>query len=851
MRKPKSRESRRNRLKTHIMKQFRTPCNIAGRSVILFVTLFWGGLSLWAQPVVQVPQACTVLVAGAGPGALAGPGGKVGDGGVVVMPDPYKPPSGFTHLFSFIGNGASLLNWSLSGDISFNETQLRVSSISSFNRIFSYNKNVRSSENSSPSTGTLARSKGLVRVHYSQPPCDNFIEFEIYKKYPNTGVGNGYVPEIIGPDCWIPNEVVTYSVDPIATDNLLDGFKPDVYYWQVKEIGTGDLIFSDYTSSDGSSITFTTPSPIENGWEITCCYGRANPWDGDLLSFVSHTTCTTKTIAEPIEEPDLVPPVPSCLAAGVTTFSTNVNPTIPGLNYQWNYLSDGLPTVVQGPSPVNSSVSVSGLNNNPGTLVLRVNYNAGISNCPGAMFEYRVEREFGPPMELEFSDECIEPGETLQVSLPAGAQGNLTDWILPSNWVVDPLGSQSSVINVIVPSNELPGVYTISAKSAVAACSTGVIQRSLTVRPSPISVSGPDCVLPNGQYTYTVNLPPGASLVPPLTCNWTIPDGWVLVSQQNNTIDVRPNGITIGEVKAKVCVGTCCDSASKAISYSPQQPTILGPSCFNVGTNGDVVFVIPPPVIPGTYTWTVNPNWGLPLSATSVVVNTASMSSPQICTLRVGTLGISGPIPSVVTVTHSTSLACSSSQPGVFDAPSDNQPSNMQLFLGAPGPLSQTLEILYTAPSSTFQWLRNCGLPNESVCTTCGTGPSMFLNQTGQGGSYGINVILNGCITRRCTTTTHGARLAPDVSVNADTNQVGSEITLSPNPNGGDFELNVQTVKKSGDLIMFDAYGKQVFQTPLQQGVNRFDQKKLANGTYFLRITVDGAVTMKKMEIIH
>jgi hypothetical protein len=38
--------------------------------------------------------------------------------------------------------------------------------------------------------------------------------------------------------------------------------------------------------------------------------------------------------------------------------------------------------------------------------------------------------------------------------------------------------------------------------------------------------------------------------------------------------------------------------------------------------------------------------------------------------------------------------------------------------------------------------------------------------------------------------------------------------------------------------------------SPCCHGVNRFGQKKLANGTYFLRTTVDGAVIMKKMEII-
>jgi hypothetical protein len=116
------------------------------------ITTRWGSLlaliggtsSLWAQPVVQVPASCNVVVTGTGAGVLPGPGGKVGNGGIVVMPDPFDHPFPSTSgNFVVIPNGNTINDWALAGDLSFQTsllTAIQSAGAATTQNIESYNK---------------------------------------------------------------------------------------------------------------------------------------------------------------------------------------------------------------------------------------------------------------------------------------------------------------------------------------------------------------------------------------------------------------------------------------------------------------------------------------------------------------------------------------------------------------------------------------------------------------------------------------------------------------------------------------------------------------------------------------
>lgn len=195
-------------------------------------------VGIWAQPTVDVPPACNVVVAGSG--GTTGFGGTVGSGGIIIMPDPYNYGT-----FTINQNGTSANSWFLLGDLSIAPNTYGNSAIQSLTgsttaNIMSFNKDVRQSESAS-----LARSIGRVTIPYDDSLCSSSIYFTVYKQYSDS------LPPIVGPDCWLPDSTYTYSVDQIASDNLPDGIGLDMYYWTVKD--QNNTVVYDSRDPDGQS----------------------------------------------------------------------------------------------------------------------------------------------------------------------------------------------------------------------------------------------------------------------------------------------------------------------------------------------------------------------------------------------------------------------------------------------------------------------------------------------------------------------------------------------------------------------------------------------------------------------
>lgn len=69
----------------------------------------------------------------------------------------------------------------------------------------------------------------------------------------------------------------------------------------------------------------------------------------------------------------------------------------------------------------------------------------------------------------------------------------------------------------------------------------------------------------------------------------------------------------------------------------------------------------------------------------------------------------------------------------------------------------------------------------------------------------------------------------------------GSGIRIHPNPNAGEFTVEVGRSFKQGRLLLYDAQGKQVGKAvPLQPGSNTITRRGLAQGVYHLRVELDG-----------
>lgn len=771
----------------------------------------------WAQPVVKVPIGCKVVVTGTGTGVSPGFGGIVGNGGIVVMPDDLSMP-GYT--FTIQDNGTTVLNWTLRGDISFSSplnpiSQSMIASSSTPVDIWSFNKSVRNSEGIGSSNPVLARSKGRVSLSYDNTPCGGNIQFDIFKTYPNTGSGDGYVPPIVGPNCWLPDSTYTYSVDQIASDNLGDGIGIDEYYWTVYNGTT--YISNFYESADKSSITLDAPNPVDAPWVITCCFGRANQWDGN--SSGTHTTCVQKTIGGSPVAPTLV--MSHCVNIGDITFPIIINPYDAAYNYEWSFSNPSWSY-----TQVNDLVTVSGLGEGPGIITLKVKN----GDCSSVTITDTVRRKFVAPVKIA-GDTCLSANGAYNYTIqPSGAQSNQTNWILPSGWTSSSNNNTNSDINISVPAGTPAGTYSIRAYSC--ASSSDYIELQVNVRPEdPQIVSGAGCIDHGDLTPLTYVVYPAGSYT------WTIPAGWSGTSV-NESITLTPNGTSTGIVTVTGAGFNGCNSLGSTswnVSFNPVTPNaVISPSCWNFGYNANNTISIANAPYPFFGYYTVTESTGVLLNGYSmspsgngdIILNTSEAA--------IGSYTIS--------VTHySGNPICDTNATTV----------NFTITIGGngvlltpvldPSPTGTDVYIVSNVPAgATFAWTINgAPIPTPVPPTLLGLNSS-----TPPPGPVCVYVTAGGCTTRKCATGgTHGRR---PITVS---NEIQEKTRVFPNPNDGKFTVEIGNFNQSAEMRIVDVQGREIGNYRLKSGQNSIQEKTLKAGSYFLLISIDEEVTAHKIEI--
>lgn len=786
----------------------------------------------WTQPTVTVPSTVQVVVAGSG--GTTGFGGTVGSGGVVVMPD---PGSG---SFLINPNGNTLGSWSLLGDLSFQSSSLSQSLTASTTpqSIYSYNKVVRSSELADPSGGTLARSKGRVTISYAAGTCGGSISFEIFKQYNNAS----YLPQIIGPGCLLPNTVYTYSVDQIASDNADDAIGFDKYYWAGLPAGSTNV----YYSADRSSITFRTGSTVTAPVNLRCNFGRANPWDGDIIPLASHTTFVIKTIGAVPSEPLYTQAPPSCLptTASSGSFSITVDPASLSSNNTYTWSQEGTSWSLSPTGTLGANLNVSNVDNNPGKLILTVDN----GSCDPSIFTYEINRNFTSAISITPANSCVSAGTATVFSLPANAQINTTTWTLPTGWSILPTGSNTplSIANISIPSSTAAGSYTLIAKST--ACPSTSISVTVNVRPATPSfvISGsisPNCVVRNGgpAVTYTVNAVAGAT-----SYQWTFPTGWTPSSQTTTTptISVTPGGTTTSGTVTVTAIGANgCNSSTvtRTINYSGITPNAISASCWSIGVTGQTIITVAnaPSPFYGTYTVSSSPT-GL-FSSYSVNTSTGAITLNTNATATPGTYNL--------TITHSTGGSCAaatatlpvtvSGNTAVFNNPTITGGS----FDPSPGGCD-TYTIINATAGSTYQWFLNGSsspvVANGTTVFFSPSGNALTLCGSGSAPTSVCVIVTNGtCKTKLCAPlvgTHSAARQANPKSQQSE----AEKISIYPNPNVGNFNIYIKDFEKSASATISDNTGKFISKYNLEKGENKIQNENLAKGAYTITLEIDG-----------
>ena len=873
------------------------------KTQLLLIVLLSASFGFAQQVVVVVPPTCNVVVAGLG--GSTGFGGKVGDGGVVAMPDPF-PFQAFT---AQTNTGVTIGTWSLLGDLSFKNGTIPLYNtpittwVGNPAPIQSYNKTFRPSENQLPNLDpTWGRSKGRVKLTYSAT-CGGAITFEVFKVYAPNGIlpiQPSNVPRIVGnTTCLLPNKQYTFSVDQIASDNANDAIGFDSYYWS--GIPTGANI--DYYSADFSSITFTTGIGAVLNTTLKCCYGRVNPtWDGGIsnstIGFQNHDTCVSILLKPAATAPSFTStltggtlnPIPAtnCLP---TTSTTNQNTfsvtyaTPPSLTtYVWSIVNGvgwNLSTNLNSPSTTQTTIVLTNIDNNPGTLKLTVN-----NGCTSVDFVYQINRSFlAPGMAITPSNACVLAGST--TAFTTNGIGNGTNWGLSpaiTNATFN-LSTVGSALSLFIPTTAAVGEYTLTANgntSGTYLTCGGAVTTKIYVKPvAPSIPSGATCVVRNGgpSQTYTCNAVSGAT-----GYLWSFPSGWVAlnatVTTATPTVTITPNGNTGSGTVSVIALGfgassTGCNSSTSpalTINYSVLSPAITEkPSCYNVNMSSLVTVNVtnaPSPFF-GAYTVTLTPTGttttpaSLPnyAVASSVVFN--NTATPNITFNTTDTLAnlisnpaIVSPPPGVydLWVTFNTQtvsgtcISTASTKIQITIPPANAATLGVNYSPGAFG--SDSYFVNGVSPTThTFIW-RIGGV----VLLGANNNTIVLAGNNGLSGRVSVDVTPQPAVLGACSTNTrlisptgatHGLKQAPPIKVTKNLDG----IVVFPNPSVGNFTIALENVKQSAIATLSDTNGKQLAVYLLKKGETKIQNEDLAKGTYILSINIDGVTQSKKIII--
>jgi hypothetical protein len=782
--------------------------------LIMGGALFYS-LSAWAQPTVTVPSGCIVVVPGTGGSIM---GGTVGNGGIITMPDPY---SGGT--FTLNPNGTIANTWNLLGDLSEEQTPPLIPGtddpvqtiVGATADIMSYNKNVRNAEATPPSTPDLARSIGRVTIPYEDTVanCGNQIMFTVYKVYDDMQ----YIPPIIGPDCWLPDSIYTYSVDQIASDNLSDAIGLDNYYWTITD-ENGNTLNTDayewYTSADESSITLVAPEAdsLFAPYTIRCCYGRANDWDGNDGG--THTTCVTKFIGVAPPVPDLE--YPACLEAGASSVTVTNQNYVQGVTYTWHVPSNW------GVIESNDEEIELAPDNNPGSVIL-----SAVTNCDSVSATANINRSLSH-LDSILGPTCVEAGSTHTYSVPnAPINTNLT-WSLPNGWNNLSPNPSAQVVEIQV-GNTSDTIFVWATN-----CPEPDTFLVVNVIPlAPDSLWGDTALVrcETDSLTYTITSVEGAE-----EYGWIFPTGWTpaTLTTEDTAVNVAPDGQTSGLVQVYAIGCENSDTISIEVVYEPllaPDSILIDASCINAGINVEVLdtvnFSIQTPGIGVEYAWQIIPaNWN--------ILSTADSDSTAI---EVETDGQAGTYNVLAWAKDACGTSDTTSLEVVIDALSfsiDPQTAGSFLLLTSdPEPVVN---------GNYYWWYDNDNLLLDGVDETA---YADFIANFEMPICLEVQSSITGCTTRYCLDQLPSFRKGLFTP-----NKQEEKMNLYPNPATSEINLGFESeVKGSRHIQLIDMQGRVLLTTESDLLNIRLNTSELASGTYFVVVTSKKTIASHKVVI--
>lgn len=441
---------------------------------------------------------------------------------------------------------------------------------------------------------------------------------------------------------------------------------------------------------------------------------------------------------------------------------------------------------------------------------------------------------------------CVDTGIVpLLLTYPTPVSGTSYTWSTSNNWTWSISTSGTTQTMALILDNNSGELKLRVQNNCSSVDYVYKITRKLT---SAVAISGPSCITTNVASSFnlgasaavnatewSVTVPPSVTPVSGFTFNL---DTLTTTASITATAAVPPGQYTLNckstgySYNGNSCQGTI----TKIINVAPSAPSLVMPltNCVIKGTT-QVTSIQAVAVAGATYSWdlTQAPGWSIlsgGTTASPIFIPTGTTAGPV--TIKVKRLGTNGCDSNQVSLSVSYYAIVGNFQPSPFsdqyalscgtaDSWSIN---NGPSFTAANLPPNVTI----LNSNTTLSIGGNSGVPITAVCT---------------------NVLINGVSTPICATTFGNHTAARQSSIPKIGGEKLDGMNVYPNPNNGEFFINVTDYKNAVAAIITDNSGKELGTFELTKGENKIAIGNLAKGIYFVTLLKDGKSEVRQLII--
>ncbi|MBB6613108.1 DUF3494 domain-containing protein [Pontibacter sp. Tf4] len=552
------------------------------------------------------------------------------------------------------------------------------------------------------------------------------------------------------------------------------------------------------TEVTGGTYNYTLPAGFtEVARTATTITIKAGNTGGELtvnvvdLCGTAYTTAKTIVVTPAVEKPTIAGTAAACANAdGLTYTITNA---VEGVTYEW---------IVTGDVTITATTATSATINagaTGGTIAVKAS-NSCFNSTSDALTIGITPAPAQPAFVASASEVCAGKNATYEVAEVAGATGYT--WTLPEGWTIT---SGEGTNKITVKAGTAGGNISVTADNACGSSAVTTIAVTANNVPALPTISGTTSGCTGSTVTYSVAEVTGAT-----NYNWTVPQGWTIVSGENTpTIEVLV-GQGAGNVTASVTNG-CGDSETATIAVAPIVLTadlaIEGPDNTCAGSNDNTYTVTAQEN--ATYQWTLPQGWTIVSGdGTNTITVAAGTSSGEV------SVTVSTPCHDTRTVSYNTTVTTPPASAGTI---TDNSTYCDGLAFS-----------IAAVPGATgYTWSVPAGC---TIISGQGT-TAIKVKADNPNVSGDIKVV---AVTGSCT--------SPEAVLALDMSKVNGNLNFpkafSPNGDGKNDNWVIANLEKySGNEVMiYNRYGTEVYKKKNYQ--NDWTGNGLEQGTYFYKVLV-------------